>query len=238
MFVFLSVCVALLRMFFCYLSLSVRSYEWMSSGAHARKAFRFINKASMQPVTWLISEVCSVDLGTKDHLKAVPFLFISRFYYYYYYFCMLLIPYMTIQWWHSVIDTNFIPGQISFAAFVICVFKFYLFILQQQRLLNSFSNSSFIRLHNNLAAVSDKFLFTSVHTFVNILITYWTTYSEIAKIVKSLIIPSHFFLKPADLSTCDDGSWIKWTATCLKAKHEEETEQKCENGRVFWSTQV
>lgn len=56
---------------FWYFSLSLRSYEWMSSGTHASNPFKFINKASTQGVTWLFTEVCCVDSETKESPKAL-----------------------------------------------------------------------------------------------------------------------------------------------------------------------
>lgn len=70
-FVFPSLYKLLFEKYFCYFSVLLRSYEWMSSGAHAPDPFKFINKASTQRITWHVSVVCYVDSETKDSAKAV-----------------------------------------------------------------------------------------------------------------------------------------------------------------------
>lgn len=68
---FSTVCKTLLKTNFWVFSLSLRSYEWMSSGTHASNPFKFINKASTQGVTWLFTAVCCVDSETKESPKAL-----------------------------------------------------------------------------------------------------------------------------------------------------------------------
>lgn len=66
---FSCVYLSLLYANFCYFALLLRSYEWMSSPTHAPNPFKFINKASTQLVTWLVSEVYCVVSETKDSRK-------------------------------------------------------------------------------------------------------------------------------------------------------------------------